>query len=88
MVVARLHVCLTPLVVTLTSSIMQAKTSAFFPLLLSAIFVRHTWRRYLDNRLRGTHLSQMESAVVTDPASPRPRRAISSPTFDSSSVDD
>ena len=55
--------------VTLTSSIMQPKTFAFCTLSLSTR-VRLRCRQYLGSRSRGTHLSQMESAMVTDPASP------------------
>ena len=69
-VVAGLLVCLTPFVVTRMSSIMQASTSAFFPLPLSSTPVRRRLRLYLESRSRGTHLFQMESPMVTDPAPP------------------
>ena len=81
-------VCLTPRVVTLMSSVMQLSTSAFRPLPLASAPARLRWRLYFESRSRGTSLSQMASAMVTDPAPPRPRRAVSSPTSESSSEED
>ena len=88
MVVALLLVPRTPLVVTLTSSNMHPNTFALLPRPLSATRCLLRCRRYLPSKSLGTHLFHIEAATVTDPASPSPLRAVSSPTSDSSSVEE
>ena len=86
MVVALLRVCLIPRVVTHTSSTMHPRTFALLPRPLSATLLFLS--RYLLSKSLGTHLFQMELVMVTDPASPSPRRAVSSATSDSSSEEE